>query len=412
MAARTRWVVLSGGFVAYMFDAMEIILLSLALPAIRQNMHLTAAQGGLLATATLLGIGLSSVLAGYLADNFGRKKALIASLLTFGLFTALISVVPNFEVFLLFRFVAGFGLGGVWSVVSAYVVETWPAEKRGRAAAFVLSSFPIGGAVAAVTSGLFLPDWRLMFLVAGLAVLVPVLIVALFFEESGEWSREKAERATAAADRPVSVAQIFTGPIRRTTILATIVAALALTGWWGGSTWLPTYLTVERGIAPATVALYLTVLNLGMFVGYNVFGLIADRIGRRPAIIISLLGVGVTLPLYALTSSVTALLWFGPLFAFFAAFTGLFGSYLGELFPTRVRTTGAGFCFNVGRGVSAFAPLVLGAVTAVIGLSGGLLICAGFFVAAALVMFLLPRTGTETAPAPSFHTRIREGIRP
>ncbi|MDT7630060.1 MAG: hypothetical protein QOI50_1990, partial [Pseudonocardiales bacterium] len=156
MAARTRWVVLGGGFVAYMFDAMEIILLSLALPAIRQNMHLTAAQGGLLATATLLGIGLSSVLAGYLADNFGRKKALIASLLTFGLFTSLLSVVPNYEVFLLFRFVAGFGLGGVWSVVSAYVVETWPADKRGRAAAFVLSSFPIGGAVAAVTSGLFL----------------------------------------------------------------------------------------------------------------------------------------------------------------------------------------------------------------------------------------------------------------
>jgi MFS family permease len=412
MAARTRWVVLGGGFVAYMFDAMEIILLSLALPAIRQNMHLTAAQGGLLATATLLGIGLSSVLAGYLADNFGRKKALIASLLTFGLFTALLSVVPNYEVFLLFRFVAGFGLGGVWSVVSAYVVETWPADKRGRAAAFVLSSFPIGGAVAAVASGLFLPDWRLMFLVAGLAVLVPVLIVALFFEESGEWSREKAERATAGADRPVSVAHIFTGPIRRTTILATIVAALALTGWWGGSTWLPTYLTVERGIAPATVALYMTVLNLGMFVGYNVFGVIADRIGRRPAIIISLLGVSVTLPLYALTSNVTALLWFGPLFAFFAAFTGLFGSYIGELFPTRVRATGAGFCFNVGRGVSAFAPLALGALTAVIGLSGGLLICAGFFVAAGLVMFLLPRTGTETVTAPSLDTRTREGIRP
>jgi MFS family permease len=412
MTARTRWVVLGGGFVAYMFDAMEIILLSLALPAIRETMHLTAAQGGLLATATLLGIGLSSVLVGYLADNFGRKKALIASLLTFGLFTALLATVPNFELFLLFRFVAGFGLGGVWGVVSAYVVETWPSEKRGRAAAFVLSSFPIGGAVAAVLSGLILPDWRLLFLVAGVAVLLPVLIVVLFFEESGEWAREKAERATAGADRPVSVAQIFTGPIRRTTILATIVAALALTGWWGGSTWLPTYLAVERGIAPATVALYMTVLNLGMFVGYNVFGLIADRIGRRPAIIISLLGVGVTLPLYAMTSNVTALMWFGPLFAFFAAFVGLFGSYIGELFPTRVRTTGAGFCFNVGRGVSAFAPLALGALAAVIGLSGGLLICAGFFVAAALVTFLLPRTGAETVMAASFDTRAPEGIRP
>lgn len=400
MPARTRWLVLGGGFIAYMFDAMEIILLSLALPAIRESLHLSAAQGGLLATATLLGIGVSSVLAGYLADNFGRKKALLASLVTFGVFTALLAVAPGFELFLVFRFVAGFGLGGVWGVVSAYVVETWPSRTRGRAAAFVLSSFPIGGAVAAVLSGLLLPDWRLLFVVAGVAVVVPVLIVALCFEESAEWARDKAERAAAGNNSAVSVAEIFARPVRRTTVLATLVAALALTGWWGGSTWLPTYLTVERGIAPATVAVYMTVLNLGMFVGYNVFGLIADRIGRRPAIILSLFGVGVTLPLYALTSNLTALLWFGPLFAFFAAFVGLFGSYIGELFPTRIRTTGAGFCFNVGRGVSAFAPLALGAVAAVIGLGGGLLICAGFFVLSGLVMFLLPRTGTETVAVP------------
>jgi MFS family permease len=396
MAARTRWVVLGGSFIAYMFDALEIILLSLALPAIRTDMHLTPLQGGLLATATLLGIGVSSVLAGYLADNFGRKKALIASLVTFGMFTALLAFVGNFELFLVFRFVAGFGLGGVWGVVSTYVVETWPAEKRGRAAAFVLSSFPIGGAVAAVMSGLFLPDWRLMFFVAGAAVIVPVLIVVFAFDESTEWAREKAERLSAGDSRQVSVAQIFTPSLRRTTILATLVAALALTGWWGASTWLPTYLTVERGVAPATVAVYMTVLNLGMFVGYNVFGLIADRFGRRSAIIMTLVGVGVTLPLYALTSNLTALLWFGPLFAFFAAFTGLFGAYLGELFPTRVRTTGAGFCFNVGRGVSAFAPLALGALTAVMTLGSGLLICAGIFLVGALVMVLLPRTGTET----------------
>ena len=150
---RTRWVLLGGSFIAYMFDAMEIILLSLALPAIREDLQLSPAQGGLLATATLLGIGLSSVLAGYVSDNFGRKTALIASLTTFGVFTAALAVVPNFEIFMLLRFIAGFGLGGVWGVVSAYVVETWPSESRGRAAAFVLSSFPIGGVVAAVLSG-------------------------------------------------------------------------------------------------------------------------------------------------------------------------------------------------------------------------------------------------------------------
>ena len=390
---RTRWVVLGGSFLAYMFDAMEIILLSLALPAIREDLQLSPAQGGLLATATLLGIGVSSVLAGYVSDNFGRKTALIASLATFGAFTAALAVVPSFELFMLLRFVAGFGLGGVWGVVSAYVVETWPSRSRGRAAAFVLSSFPIGGVVAAVLSGVFLPDWRLMFLVAGVGVVLPLLVVIPLFPESSAWTEARA----ADTGGRVSVTEIFAPDVRRRTVVATLVAGLALTGWWGGSTWLPTYLATERGIPTATVAVFMTVLNLGMFVGYNVFGLIADRIGRRSAIIVSLLGVAVTLPLYALTANQTALLWFGPLFAFFAAFTGLFGSYIGELFPTRIRTTGAGFCFNVGRGVSAFAPFGLAAVAGIIGLSGGLLVCAAFFAAAGLLTFLLPRTGVPAA---------------
>lgn len=385
---RTRWVVLGGGFLAYMFDALEILLLSLALPAIRADLGLTPAQGGLLATATLLGIGLSSVSVGYLSDNFGRRTALVGSLVTFGVCTAALAAVPGFALFLVLRFVAGFGLGGVWSVVSAYVVETWPSRSRGKAAAFVLSSFPVGGAVAAVLSGLLLPSWRLLFLVAGLAVALPVLVVVLLFPESGEWERERAARTDTGR---VSVGEIFVPGLRGRTVVATLVAALALTGWWGGSTWLPTYLSAERGIAPGTVAVYMTVLNLGMFLGYNVFGMLADRIGRRTAIIVSLLGVAATLPLYALTSDPTALMWFGPLFAFFAAFTGLFGSYLGELFPTRVRTTGAGFSFNVGRGVSAFAPFGLAALAAVTGLGGGLLVCAGFFAAAGLLTFLLPR---------------------
>ena len=121
--------------------------------------------------------------------------------------------------------------------------------------------------------------------------------------------------------------------------------------------WLPTYLATDRDIPTGTVAVFMTVLNLGMFVGYNVFGLIADCIGRRSAIIFSLLGVAVTLPLFALTSNQTALLWFGPLFAFFA----------------------------------------LAAVAGVIGLSGGLLVCAVVFAAAGLLTFLLRSTEVPAA---------------
>ncbi|MGW5863249.1 MFS transporter [Streptomyces sp. NPDC055239] len=404
---RTRWIVLGGCFLAYLFDALEIVLLSLALPDIRQDMGLSVTQAGLLATATLLGIGVSSVAGGYVADNFGRKKALIASLVTFGLFTAALIVVPNFTVFLILRFLAGIGLGAVWSVVSAYVVETWPAKSRGRAAAFVISAFPAGGALAAVISGPLLPNWRLMFLIAGTAVIVPVLIVLVCFRESAGWAAQRAENTTDF----VSVRDVLTGPLRRTTLLGTLMAALALTGYWGATTWLPTYLTDERDLPSGSVSLFVTILNLGMFLGYNGFGILADRIGRRRTIILTLLGVAVTMPVYALTTHQTPLLWLGPLFGAFTAFFGLFGSYLGELFPTRTRATGAGFCFNVGRGVSAFAPFGLAGLAGSIGFSGGLMVCAAFFALAAVVTLLLPRTGGH-APEPVAEPRAGLAAQP
>ncbi|GAA4433519.1 MFS transporter [Actinokineospora soli] len=388
---RTRWIVLGGCFLAYLFDALEIVLLSVALPAIRQEMGLSVTQGGLLATATLLGIGVSSVAGGYVADNFGRKKALVAALVIFGAFTAVLVVVPSFPVFLVLRFLAGIGLGAVWSVVSAYVVETWPSESRGRAAAFVISAFPAGGALAATISGVFLPNWRLMFLVAGTAVVLPVLVVLVFFRESANWEAQRS------ADT-VSVRDVLSGPLRRTTLLGTLMAALALAGYWGATTWLPTYLTTERGLPAGSVALFVTILNLGMFLGYNGFGLLADRLGRRRTIILTLLGVALTMPVYALTTDQTSLLWLGPLFGAFTAFFGLFGSYLGELFPTRARATGAGFCFNVGRGVSALAPFGLAGLASAVGFSGGLVVSAGFFALAAGVACLLPRTQAVREP--------------
>ncbi|MFD6105481.1 MFS transporter, partial [Nocardia salmonicida] len=386
----TRWIVLGGCFLAYLFDALEIVLLSMALPSIRKDLGITITQGGLLATATLVGIGVSSVLGGYVADNFGRKKALLAALSIFGIFTAAIYVVPSYEVFLLLRFLAGIGLGAVWSVVSAYVVETWPEKHRGRAAAFVISAFPAGGAMAATISGWFLPDWRLMFLVSGCAVVLPIAIVAIFFSESATWAAQKADNA----DDVVSVRDVLGSSLRRRTLLGTLMAALALFGYWGAMTWLPTYLTTERGLPSTSVALFITMLNLGMFFGYNGFGYLADHIGRHRTIIITLLGVTLTLPIYALTTQETALLWMGPLFGAFTAFFGLFGSYLGELFPTRARATGAGFCFNVGRGVSALAPFALAGLAASIGFQGGLIVCAGFFGLAAVVALLLPRSST------------------
>ena len=382
-----RWVVLIGCFIAYLFDAIEIAILALALPTMRIDLGLSTAQGGLLATATLLGIGMSGLTMGSVADRFGRKRPLIYCLLIFGFLSSSIAFVNSFELIMLTRFVSGLALGGLWGIVAAYVVETWPPQHRGRAVAFALSAFPLGSACAAVISGIA-SSWRVMFFIAGAGVVVPVLIVAFFFKESQEWTESRHLRTEQTSKTLLS--QIFSREYLRSTLIGTGVCTLALVGWWGATTWLPTFLYEDKGIPRTTVSVFMTVLSIGMFIGYNFFGAIADKIGRKRAIVISLMGTGTLLPLYAVVASESSLFLLGPAFAFFAAFIGLVGAYLSEIFPAAIRVTGAGFCFNVGRGISALAPVLLGSLASVFGFGAGFVVCGALFIAAALLMLALP----------------------
>lgn len=139
-----KWKVLFGGFFCYMFDAVDLSLLAMALVMIIKDLGITKTQGGLLSTATLVGIGFSSFIIGWFTDNYGRKKALFVSLLSFSILTVAIVVTYTYVEILVLRFFAGLGLGGLWSIISTYVNETWDSAKRGKAAAFTLSSFSVG----------------------------------------------------------------------------------------------------------------------------------------------------------------------------------------------------------------------------------------------------------------------------
>ena len=273
MHSSYKWVVLFGSFIVYLFDALEISILSFAIPAVSQEFGLEPFQAGLLATATLLGMGVGGPLMGWLADARGRKTALIVCLTIFVVLTSAVALAPSYAVFLVLRFFAGIGLGGVWSILSAFVHEAWPPERRGIAVTFVLSAFPFGALVAAQLSGLILPDWRLLFLIAGLGGILPLLIIVFLFVESAVW---RTDRQKAAAEpggqETAAIGEIFTGPQLRITIIASCVAALAFISYYGVTTWLPSYLELERGLDAKAVGQYMTWLNLGMFVGYLVFG--------------------------------------------------------------------------------------------------------------------------------------------
>lgn len=384
----SKWHVLIGCFVAYFFDAIEIIMLSLSLPVIRQDMGLSINQGGLLATATLLGIGLSSVIAGWYADTFGRRKAMLTCLLLFGSLTAVLSLVENFYVFLGLRFISGLGLGGLWGIVAAYIAESWPPHQRARATSLVISAFTIGAIAASVAAKYLLPEWRTMFMYAGGMVILPVIYIYLCVPETPAWKEAKAQ--SLSLKQPGSIGEIFSPSLIKSTLLGTTAASFALLGYWGSNTWLPTYLVQERGLSLSAMATFMAVLNIGNFIGLNFFGYVADRIGKRKAIITSLVITAFMLPIYVYASGPSSLLWLGASYAFFIAFAGLFGSYFSELYPTRIRTLGAGFCFNAGRGLAALAPLLLSGIATYYSLAAGLMVCAGFFFISACVTWLMP----------------------
>ncbi|QBH95188.1 MFS transporter [Limnobaculum zhutongyuii] len=393
----TKWHVLFGGFFGYMFDAVDILLLAVSMPVIIADLGISKADGGLLATSTMVGIGLSSIVVGWCADNYGRRKTLFWSLMLFSILTAAIAFTSTWFEILVLRFLAGLGLGGVWSIIVAYISETWPAKQRGRAASFVLSSFPVGAGLAAFLSYLIIPSygWRALFL-CGAGAIIAAVYFLIFVPESETWKKEKESRKNKS--ERVSISEIFSPELARNTVLATIVASFGLIGYWGCTTWLPLFLTQDRGLSLENMSLFFVVLNVGMFVGYNVFGVVADKVGRRTALIWSFIGTAITLPIYVSMTGEMALLIMGPVYAFFTAFVGLMGSYFPELFPTRVRTIGAGFCFNIGRGVSAFAPFAMGFIAQSYGLVTGIMICAVFFCLAGFMMFALPNIDGKKQP--------------
>jgi MFS family permease len=314
-----RWNLLITAFLVNGFDAIDFMLLALALPPIIIEFNLSFAEAGLLGTATLIGVGISGIVVGRMADLYGRKKALIGCIVLFASMTALASWSATWSQLLVLRFIAGFGLGGVWSVLTTYIAETWPEHRRGQAATFVMSAWPTGIIVAALLAGALLPSfgWRAMFLAGGIGLLLIPYIMCTIPESPG-WTAIGKHAEPGAARAPLS--EIFSPALRRWTILGTTASTLALIAYWGVNTWLPTYLIKERGLSAGLMAQFIIFLNIGTIIGYQAFGWFADRAGVRSALIVSLLGGAVMLPIYAGLRDPTLLFWLGPVMAFFSPF--------------------------------------------------------------------------------------------
>jgi MFS family permease len=378
----------------WMLDAFDVTLFAMALPAIRHDLGLTQSAGGVLGSVTLVAAAAGGLAFGWIADRYGRTRALMGSVLLYSVFTGACGFAQTFWQFVLFRVLLGFGMGGEWASGATLVSETWPAEHRGKALGLMQSGWAIGYAAAAVVNAVVQPlyGWRAVFLVGVLPAFF-TLWIRRRVKEPEIWMRRGA--APPGGSRFAALFKDGLGPL---TIALTFMNTCTLFAWWGFYLWLPSYLIQPAsqggvGLELMSSSAFILVMQAGMWVGYVTFGFVSDRVGRKPTYVVYLIAAAALLFAYVSVRSPIALLILGPFVAFFATgyFSG-FGAVTAEIYPTSLRATAQGFTYNLGRIASALAPFTVGTLAQTHGFSTALSICSAAFLLAAATWVFIPET--------------------
>jgi MFS family permease len=405
-----QWRVLAAAKLGWMLDAMDFMLYAMALGQLRAYFELDDATAGLLGTVTLIMSGLGGLIFGYVADRFGRTRALMGTIVIFSLASLGAASSQSVLQLLLWRAVLGIGMGGEWASGAVLVSETWPAHLRNKAISIMQSGWAIGYMAAAVLAALILGNeslgdegWRWLFVV-GVAPALFTLWIRRNVPESRAW----VERAPAQ-QRANPLKTIFGRALVGRTLRIIALGAAVQFAYWGLFFWLPPFLSrpVEQGGAGMGVVgslQWIIFMQIGAYLGYLTFGFIADKLGRRRTFILFMLCAAAIVPVYGqMARNPTVLLILSPLLGYFGhGYFSLFGGLIAELFPTAVRATGQGTSYNAGRMAGAVAPYTIGAVATLpgIGIGLALAVTSAFFLAAALLVLTLPDRSGQPLEGP------------
>jgi MFS family permease len=397
---REQWQVLLAAKFGWMLDAMDFMLYTVAVQQLRAYFGFGDDVAGMLGTVTLIMSGVGGTIFGYVADRFGRTRALMATILIFSLASLGAASSQTVLQLLFWRALLGIGMGGEWASGAVLVSETWPAALRNKAISIMQSGWALGYLAAAVAGALILgvpafgqDAWRVLFLV-GVIPAFFTLWIRRHVKEPDAWIHK---RRSAGSGNPFAV--IF-GPalIKRTFLIIAIGASVQFANW-GVFFWLPAFLArpIEQGGAGMGIVSslwWLVPVQIGAYLGYLTFGFIADWIGRRQAFVLYMLAAAIVVPIYGqMAGNATMLLLLGPLVGYFGyGYFSMFGGFVAELYPAAVRATGQGTSYNIGRMAGAIAPYTIGALATQLGIGIGvaLSITSAFFVLAALLIFTLP----------------------
>jgi MFS family permease len=389
---RYQWTVLFAAWLGWGFDVFDGLLFNYIAPnAVPSLLGLTRGTPeasaailnwtGILTSILLVGWAAGGIIFGHVADRIGRTKTLLLTMGLYSLGTAACAFAPNIWVLLMFRIVAALGIGGEWAAGAAMVAEVVPEKRRVEAGALLYTSSPLGLFLATFVTyqiqGVYFRDvpdlaWRYVFL-SGLVPAFVAFMVRLFIKEPDRWTRVSQNAA------PPALGELFAPEYRQATMTGLGLASIALITWWTCNAFIPTIASglavrAAAGLSAAGAAdlvqewraLATNAFNLGGLIGTLLTVPAANHLGRRTMFAIYFVGSAVSvLAAFGLPLDPhTRLYMYFPMGLTVFGVFGSFTYYLPELYPTRLRGTGPGFTYNVGRTVAAIGPFVVGAIAA------------------------------------------------
>ena len=389
---------LGAAFAGYTTDAFDYMIYTMLIPTLLAVWGMTKVQAGSIATGAMITSAVGGWAAGVLSDKYGRVRMLQVTVMWYSLFTFLSGFTNSYEQLFFTRALQGLGFGGEWSVGSVLVAEIIQARHRGKAVGLVQSSWAVGWGMAAIAFwavySLVAPElaWRILFWIG----VLPALLIFYIRRNLKDPEIYHANRAKMKKDGDEGhFLEIFSSTLLSTTLRASLLATGMQGAYYAVTTWLPTYLKTERQLSVLNTSGYLLVLILGSFFGYLTSAYLSDGIGRRYCFMLFAVSAGVLIVTYTqipITDLLMLLLGFPLGFFLSGIFAGM-GAYLSELFPSRVRGSGQGFCYNVGRAVGSIGPALVGYMsgTMPLGIAIGYL-AAGAYLLVILSVLTLPET--------------------
>ena len=418
-----HWNILLLTGIGWMFDAMDVGLVSFVMPAIQKEWSLTPSELGIVGSIGMVGMGIGAAGAGILADKWGRRAIIVFTLVLYGVATGLAGLSTGLLMLLIIRFFVGIGLGGELPTASTLVAEFSPAKMRGKMVVLLESFWAWGWILAALISYLVIPvyGWRVAFFLGALPALYaaylrkaipesPRYLELVGREREAEEILSQMERAvgieppkaagpgkSAAKSGGMSLAQLLSGIFLRRTLCLWILWVGINFGYYGFVTWIPT-LMVGKGFVLIKSFQYSLIMSLAQLPGYFSAAYLIEVIGRKPVLVIYLLGTALAAHFFGQSSSVEQILVWGCFLYFFSL--GAWGAvyaYTPEMYPTKARGSGAGWAAAIGRVGGIAAPYVVGVIYQsygkVTGYATVFAILTGVFVVVAVSVLIL---GVET----------------